>query len=128
MVPTETGAAPSSTRDGRRWEQYAETFLTGRGMRCIARNHRCRGGEIDLIMLACELVVFVEVRYRRSTRFGTAAESVDLRKQQRIICAAQDFLMHHEQYANNPCRFDVLALGGKTAAPVCDWIAGAFSA
>ena len=79
-------------------------------------------------MLACELVVFVEVRYRRSTRFGTAAESVDLRKQQRIICAAQDFLMHHEQYANNPCRFDVLALGGKTAAPVCDWIAGAFSA
>ncbi len=79
-------------------------------------------------MLATELLVFVEVRYRHSTRFGSAAESVDLRKQQRIICAAQDFLMLHERFANYPCRFDVLALGGSPDAPACDWIAGAFSA
>lgn len=79
-------------------------------------------------MLASELLVFVEVRYRHSARFGTAAESVDVRKQQRIICAAQDFLMRHEGYADYPCRFDVLALGGNAGALACDWIAGAFSA
>ena len=79
-------------------------------------------------MLATELLVFVEVRYRRSSRFGTAAESVDVHKQQRIIRAAQDFLMRYERFANYPCRFDVLAFVGNADAPACDWIAGAFSA
>ncbi len=79
-------------------------------------------------MLATELLVFVEVRYRRGTRYGTAAESVDARKQQRIICAAQDFLMLHQEFADHACRFDVIALHGDTSAPGCDWIAGAFSA
>lgn len=128
MAPTETRKSSSSTRDGGRWERHAESYLTERGLQCIARNHRCRGGEIDLIMLAAEILVFVEVRYRQRTRFGTAAESVDTRKQRRIICAAQDFLMRHENFSNYPCRFDVLALGGDADTPSCDWIAGAFSA
>jgi putative endonuclease len=97
-------------------------------MQCVARNHRCRGGELDLVMLADELLVFVEVRYRRGARFGSAAESVDARKQQRVIHAAEDFLMRYPQFANHPCRFDVIALYGDGSSPACDWIAGAFSA
>ena len=83
---------------------------------------------MDLVMLADQQLVFVEVRYRRGVRFGTAAESVDARKQQRLIRAAEDFLMRFPQFANHPCRFDVMALYGDADAPGCDWIAGAFSA
>jgi putative endonuclease len=79
-------------------------------------------------MLADQQLVFVEVRYRRGTRFGTAAETVDARKQQRLIRAAEDFLMRFPQFANHACRFDVIALYGDAGAPGCDWIAGAFSA
>lgn len=97
-------------------------------MRVIARNHRCRGGEIDLVMQEDAVVVFVEVRYRRASRYGDALATIDARKQARIVTAAQDFLVAHPQYANCPCRFDVIALGGSMRIPRCDWIAGAFSA
>lgn len=97
-------------------------------MQYVSRNHRCRGGELDLVMLADAVLVFVEVRYRRGARYGSAAESIDGRKQQRLIRAAEDFLMRHPQFANHPCRFDVIALYGDANTPGCDWIAGAFSA
>jgi putative endonuclease len=128
LAPTEANNIPLRRNDGRHWELCAESFLTARGLHCVARNHRCRDGEIDLIMLSGELLVFVEVRYRRNARYGSAAESVDAHKQSRIICAAQDFLMRHQQFADHPCRFDVVALHGDVSAPTCDWIAGAFSA
>ena len=73
-------------------------------------------------------LVFVEVRYRRSARHGSALESIDARKQRRLILAAEDFLSRHPQHAARPCRFDVVAVHGPGAAPRCDWIAGAFSA
>lgn len=97
-------------------------------MRCVARNHTCRGGEIDLVMLADDALVFVEVRYRRGARFGSAVESIDERKQKRLIRAAEDFLMRHPHFANLACRFDVMAMYGDASRPRCDWIAGAFSA
>lgn len=128
MAATEANHKPLRRNDGQRWEHCAESFLTARGLRCVARNHHCRGGEIDLVMLAGELLVFVEVRYRRNARYGSAVESVDARKQGRIILAAQDFLMRHQEFAEHACRFDVVALHGDVSAPGCDWIAGAFSA
>ncbi|MCC6709413.1 MAG: YraN family protein [Gammaproteobacteria bacterium] len=115
-------------RRGERWERHAEARLVAQGMQCVARNHCCRGGEIDLVMLAHDSLVFVEVRYRRGQRFGSALESIDARKQQRLIRAAQDFLVRHPEYANHACRFDVVALHGDAKHPQCDWIAGAFSA
>ncbi|MGE0859711.1 MAG: YraN family protein [Gammaproteobacteria bacterium] len=110
------------------WEARAERYLEAHGLRCVARNHRCRGGEIDLVMLSDETLVFVEVRYRASARHGGAAESVDLRKQGRIVLAAQDFLARHARFADSPCRFDVIAVHGPANMPRCEWIAGAFSA
>jgi len=98
-------------------------MLKHRGLHPLARNYRCRGGEIDLVMRDGEHLVFVEVRYRSHRGFGGAAASVDLRKQRRVILAARHYLL-----SNNwpgPCRFDVVAFdqdrGGR-------WIRDAFGA
>ena len=113
---------------GRAWEARAERYLAAHGLQPVARNHRCRGGELDLVMLADDTLVFVEVRYRGNARHGSALESIDQRKQARVILAARDFLARHPQHAARPCRFDVIAVSGPANAPRCDWIAGAFSA
>ncbi|MBK8959180.1 MAG: YraN family protein [Proteobacteria bacterium] len=128
MASTEARATTPRPRRGERWERHAETQLVAQGLTCVARNHSCRGGEIDLVMLADDSLVFVEVRYRRGASHGSAVESIDARKQRRLIRAAEDFLMRHPQFANHACRFDVMAMYGDASHPQCDWIAGAFSA
>lgn len=125
---TSTKRTRSPTRRGRHFEQLAEAFLHERGLVTLARNHRCRGGELDLVMHDGISVVFVEVRYRRTDRFGGARASIDRRKQARLVHAAENFLAVYPDYVNSPCRFDVIAMGGDANAPSCDWIAGAFSA
>lgn len=108
-------------------EQAALRYLAARGLKVVTRNFRCRRGEIDLVMLDGATHVFVEVRYRSGSRFGGAAESVDRRKQQRVIIAAQYYLQRHPQAARGPCRFDVTAV---SPAPDggwhIDWIQNAF--
>lgn len=109
-------------------ENRAEAHLNARGLETVARNHACRGGEIDLVMLDGDTLVFVEVRFRSSTRYGSAAESVDARKQARLVLAARHFLASRSEFAHHPCRFDVVAASGAVDAPRIDWISGAFSA
>lgn len=91
----------------------------------VARNVRCRGGELDLVMQDGRTLVFVEVRLRTHKGFGTAAESVAARKQQRVILAAQHYLMQRSD--TPPCRFDVIALDGLSVERI-EWIRDAFSA
>ena len=119
---------PPDNTLGRIAEQHAAAWLLERGLREVTRNYRCRGGEIDLVMQNQDTLIFVEVRYRRSSRFGSAAESVDHRKQQRLITAARHFLMRHPKHALGPCRFDVLAVTGERNNFHTDWITDAFSA
>lgn len=124
---------PSATRHGRsragaEHEDFARRWLEARGLRTLATNYTCRGGEIDLVMRDGDVVVFVEVRYRRHDRYGSAAETVDHRKQRRLHLAAQHFLMRHSEVAENACRFDVMALGGDSKKPTVNWIENAFSA
>lgn len=108
-------------------EQAALHYLTERGLALLTRNFRCRRGEIDLIMRHGTTHVFVEVRYRSGNRFGGAAESVDRRKQQRVITAAQHYLQSHPHAARGPCRFDVVALSPATDSGWhIDWIQNAF--
>ncbi|MGE0482782.1 MAG: YraN family protein [Gammaproteobacteria bacterium] len=109
-------------------EARIENFLLERGLTTLARNYSCRGGEIDLVMRERDVIVFVEVRFRRSARFGSAAESVDAGKRRRLILAAHHYLAHHPALADAPCRFDVVAVTGDPNEPLVDWIAGAFSA
>ena len=95
--------------DGDRYETYATRWLGERGYRLLQRNYRASSGEIDLIMLHENHLVFVEVRARSHPSFGGAAATVDRRKQRRLLRTAQTFLLQHPHYNSMPCRFDVLA-------------------
>ena len=77
---------------GRRAEQLALAYLTDLGYRIIASNHRCPGGEVDLIGWDGEVLCFVEVRARTSDAFGDPLETIDRRKMNRVACAARDYL------------------------------------
>jgi putative endonuclease len=125
-----TGCAKrvNSIAKGSEYEREAERFLTARGLRPVTRNFRCRLGEIDLIMEDGETLVFVEVRYRQSVRFGSPLESVTDRKRERVIRAAQYYLAGAGTYRDRPCRFDALGITGNARPLRIDWIKDAFSA
>jgi putative endonuclease len=104
---------------GRAGEDLAAEHLASRGYRILARRYRTRMGEIDLVAVRGDLLVFVEVKARRSTRFGSPAESVHPSKQARIARAAQQFLS--EGLAPAPgepsCRFDVVSITWQIGHP-----------
>jgi putative endonuclease len=103
-------------------EQAAADYLIGQGLKLVARNFRCRGGEIDLVMHDGPTLVFVEVRARSRADFGGAAESITPTKQGRIILAARHYLAQHGIDA--PCRFDAVLL----QAGRLQWLKAAFDA
>lgn len=110
---------------GRYAEDLACRYLERQGLRLLERNYRCARGEIDLIMQHGESLVFVEVRYRRSSAFGSGAESVDRRKQFRLIETA----LHYIQKRNavgRPSRFDVISVSPGATEDNIDWIPNAF--
>ena len=109
---------------GREAEALAERLLTGAGLAIIARNFRCRHGEIDLIAREGDTFVFCEVRLRTSNAYGGAAESITARKQGRIAAAARYFLTARPEA---PCRFDVLLLQSLDGTRI-RWIRNAFDA
>src|SRR5690606_16286623 len=96
------------------------------GLRRRERNYRCKAGEIDLIMSQGDTLVFIEVRLRRNTRFASASESVDLRKQQKLIRAAQHYLMQHRLTDQVACRFDVVAFNHGLDPETITWLPNAF--
>jgi len=104
-----------SAATGEADEDRALRYLQARGLSVVARNYRCKGGEIDLVLHdTAGVLVFVEVRARvaRSTqRFGGAAASVTPAKQRRLIAAAEDFLARQPDDVP-ACRFDVIAIDG----------------
>lgn len=115
-------------------EAAARDYLLRAGLREVATNANYRVGELDLVMLddsGCDdvaSVVFVEVRYRRDSRFGGGAASIDVHKRRRIVRAAQVFLSAHPRLAHLPCRFDVIEAEGDPAAPRFGWLRDAFRA
>ncbi|MEH6651505.1 MAG: YraN family protein [Motiliproteus sp.] len=117
-----------SRRKGDQIEQQAERYLQQQGLKPLQRNFKARGGEIDLIMHDKTALVFIEVRFRRSNLYGSAAETVDYRKQQRIINSAMQFLQQHPKYCNLACRFDVVACqpDNSTHGLGIEWFKNAF--
>ncbi|GAB7533507.1 YraN family protein [Pseudomonas sp. 3A(2025)] len=116
-----------SNSAGQEAEAYALHYLQQQGLDLIEKNWSCRRGELDLVMLDGDTVVFVEVRYRSHKGWGSALESVDARKQEKLIMAAQLFLQHAPRWAEYPCRFDVLAIDGQPGhAPPLNWLKNAF--
>jgi len=95
---------------GRAGEEQAAAFLQKAGYRIIARNWRCPSGEIDLVAESGDWLIFVEVRSRRNTgTFGTAAESVNFRKQKQVRETAEVYLYRNRCF-NRKIRFDVIAV------------------
>jgi len=111
---------------GRAAEDAALGFLQSHGLMLLARNHRCRLGEIDLVMRDGDSLVFVEVRAREGSSHGGAAASIGRAKQRRIAAAARHFLMTHPRASELPARFDVVAIGGPEGAQPPEWIRAAF--
>lgn len=118
-------AESAHQRAGSAAEQAVLRLARGRGWRCIARNFHSRRGEIDLVLQDAGLLIVVEVRYRAGNAFGGGLDSVDKRKQARIIHATRLFLATHPEWAETPLRFDVVAVDG---AGKVDWVEDAFYA
>lgn len=89
-------------------EAVARRFLEGLGFRIVEENFACALGEIDLIAQEGDVLVFVEVKTRRSARFGGPAEAVHRRKQRQIVRVAEAYL--RERRLRVPCRVDVVAV------------------
>ncbi len=112
---------------GKEAEQIALDYLLAHNLELITRNFRCRVGEIDLIMLDRNCLVFIEVRYRKANRFASAAISVDRRKQFKLIKAGAFFLCRNKQLAEHVIRFDVVALDGPSELrSKLQWLQDAF--
>lgn len=115
---------------GDRYEQCTCDWLLARGWQLIARNYRCKPGEIDIVALDSETLVFIEVRARRKSRYPSAAATVNAQKQRRLLLAGQHFLQRYPQWRERPCRFDVVTFeppqSGTDIEPL--WIRSAFTA
>lgn len=120
------GARPSRKTVGDAYEALALRFLEQRGLTILERNYRCKTGEIDLIMLDKQTVVFVEVRFRKPNRFASGLESIDQRKCRKIASAASDYLQRTGLSRRFNSRFDVISISG-TGLDSVTWLASAFS-
>lgn len=109
---------------GKDAEQSARKFLEKKRLTFITSNFHSRWGEIDLIMQDGKELVFIEVRARSHNSHGGAAQSVDTRKQSKLIKTAQFYLQKHSATAF--CRFDVIAIEGNAATTEPIWYKDAF--
>jgi putative endonuclease len=108
-------------------EELAAQYLQVRGLKILARNLRCKAGELDLVCLDGGVLAIVEVRQRGSAEFGGALSSVTWTKQRKILRAAQFFMRREKQWKNLALRFDVLAIEGlPDGAHRIDWVKDAF--
>jgi len=108
---------------GQRHERQARQFLEKKGLRYITSNFSCRLGEIDLIMQDRDTLAFIEVRYRRTSQYGSPADTVDIHKQRKLIRAAEYYLQITGIHDTVPCRFDIV---GMSHPHSIEWIQNAF--
>jgi len=119
----ETQSSPVASRRviGQQAEDEAARYLARHGLIILARNFSVPGGEIDLVCRDGAQTVFVEVRWRQSARYGSAADSIGPVKRRRIVLAARHWLQRHGE---TPCRFDCMLVDGGGFT----WLRDAFSA
>ena len=104
--------------EGARAEALAAAYLVRQGLAIVARNFRTRAGEIDLVARDGRVLVFVEVRLRRSARFGGAVESITATKRARLVAAANAYLARLGR--EPPCRFDAILMSSLDPSAI-DW-------
>jgi len=109
-------------------ENIAAKLLRGKKLKILETNYRSRWGEIDIIARENDILVFIEVRYRESNFYGSAPETVDYNKQQRIIKTALHFLATHSEFEKHAFRFDLIGMSGALNDPDIYWLQSAFTA
>lgn len=122
-----------TTQLGNDAETLAANYLTAKGLKVKTRNYRSRWGEIDLIMTDGDELIFVEVRYRRNSDFGFAAETIDFRKQQRITRTALCYTQENKLTNEHAMRFDIISLENRDKQidlnnAKIEWVKNAFDA
>lgn len=110
---------------GRLGERLALNFLQQQGLRLVEANFRLRFGEVDLIMQDGDTLVFVEVKYRSSERFGTSIEQVTPTKMKKIKLVAQAYLQRYQGEVA-AVRFDVVGISPRGTGYGFNWVKGAF--
>ncbi len=108
-TPSAGTAAQQAANLGAQGERYAARYLRKRGYKILEQGHRQRRGEIDIVAVDQDTIVFVEVKTRNSGRHGTPAQAVDATKQRFLTRAALIYLKKHG-LLELPCRFDVIAI------------------
>ncbi|MBO5987432.1 MAG: YraN family protein [Lachnospiraceae bacterium] len=107
-------------------EEAAARYLTQHGARVLAKNYRCRQGEIDLVAQDGEYLVFCEVKFRKDHAMGTPGEAVGYQKQKKICRVAAVYRTYHGISLGTAIRYDVIAIEGdqitwiKNAFPHCE--------
>ena len=110
---------------GKAGEEAAVQYLCQQGYQILERNYRCRFGEIDLIARDGRTLAFIEVKTRRSQKFGPAAAAVTLAKQRHLVKASQVYLIQQRK-AYEFCRFDVVTIELEAQKPRIELIKDAF--
>lgn len=113
---------------GNQAEDLALLYLQRQGLQLITKNYLTKLGEIDIIMLdkSDNLLVFVEVRYRKNNFYGKAVETVNYVKQKKIINTAQIYMQNNPIYKDFICRFDVIGIEYSLKYSNIQWIKGIF--
>ena len=117
---------PGERSAGKRSERLARRFLKSRGLKPVTANWAARSGEIDLVMLDAEVLVFVEVRMRSARAWTDGLASVDGGKQRRIARTARLYLASHPEHEHRATRFDVVALAHSHYRVTLEWTRNAF--
>jgi len=113
----------SNTDTGRRGEEQAAAVLEAAGMEIIVKNFRSKTGEIDIIALDGETIVFAEVKTWSTFGMEDLMYGIDVRKQRKIIKTAKFFLLENRKYSNMTIRFDVIFIHNNSV----NHLASAFS-
>lgn len=124
---------PSRTQQtGTRGEDLAAAFLEQKGYVILERNYRFMRAEVDLVAFLPTQdytrggdLVFVEVKWRRSSRYGSPESAVGAAKKKNLMAAAEAYL-HERKMEGTPCRFDVIAIRGNASSPRIDHFEHAF--
>ncbi|HVJ50014.1 YraN family protein [Desulfitobacterium sp.] len=109
---------------GQEGEDLAAQIIQSNGLKILVRNFRCPVGEMDIIALEDEKLIFIEVRTRSTPKFGWGEESIQAKKRMRLQRIAEYFILSRKYKEWPPLRFDLIAIRWDEKNPQTNWIRG----